>query len=59
MDDLRCSTKQSKPDRGTAPEHSFFTQDNNVRGEIWSASDDIDICSSIKPFPLKRYVHML
>jgi len=53
------AVKAGEAVRGTAPVRSFFTQDNNVRGEIWSASDDFDICSSIKPFPLKRYVHML
>ena len=53
------AVKAGKTVKGTAPVRSFFTQDNNVRGEIWSASDDFDICSSIKPFPLKRYVHML
>lgn len=59
MDVLCCSTPQSKPNRGTVPVRSFLTQDHNVRREIWHASDDIDIYSSIKPFPLKRYVHML
>jgi hypothetical protein len=61
MDVLRCSAQQSKSERPVEEEYQHgvtLHENHNVRGEIWHASDDIDIYLSIKPFPLKRYVHM-